>query len=204
MSAVLQSPNFIYFNHKAMNPTQFELASLAAQTAGKATPEEKIGAAMALWNAAGLALKPQPPDPSYNCTRDMKKILAELMPRTNSKTREQRYGEYLFAQNHGQLWRVFQNCPKYITEDGIAPRLQNQEDVEKEARTMTDRMLGEQRLNGVPYSTQTAEEFREWDRKRKNMIAVDRAKKGGHGKRKGKTGVSLTTELTKDRASPIK
>lgn len=161
-------------------PTQFELASLAAQVTGKGSPEHKVGVAMDLWGAAGLALQPEPVDPDYNCTQDFKLFLRDTLSTIRTVAqRRQRYAEFLYATNHEKLKRQFHSSPKILRGASGAPRPQVMKDVDKEARGMTDRMLNDQTLHGVPYSSQTAEEFRSWNELQADGKKRSKAGQGG-------------------------
>jgi hypothetical protein len=171
-----------------MNPTQLELATLAA-TLPTGTPTERVESALMIWRAAGEVMQPPPADP-FNDKQRLTDLLKGLLPTMDSEPdrlavwREflPHWERLLFErQKLSQAEKLakaglYQGNDLTITDDEIKDRA---------AETMRTH-----REFGVREAGDIGDVFRAWRQAVKRQGNVLKGKKGGRPKKvldKGKT-----------------
>lgn len=184
-----------------MNPTQFELATLAATLTSTATPGERVNAALAIWNAAGAALRPpQAPPQGFDDHRDLGELLAELLPSKGSSDRLKLWRDFLPVFEAVQDERTRALAQAQAARVGgfiVAPEVCAADLAQRAEETMT-----RHRTLGVRDAAACAAGFTAWNSAREADNRAARAKKGADSRHSGKNHLETEKPSRKVRKQP--
>ena len=145
---------------KNNRPSQIDLATLATRIP-TGTPGERVNLALAIWEAAGEALRPPPGDP-FADWQSLESILAEVMPGKSLMERQRRWRDFLPHWEQLESERKWAENDAQLAAIGIA-RVNFPTVAPEEFAAWAEDTMKHHRDFGVRRARQIVETFLQWE-----------------------------------------
>ncbi|MCX6880872.1 MAG: hypothetical protein NTW21_44795 [Verrucomicrobia bacterium] len=185
-----------------MKPTQHELATIAAALTGTATPADRVNTALAIWNAAGAALRPPTPPASggFDDRRELAELLKELLPVKKSADRLKLWRDFLPCLVRRRMAQS--NAASQAQADRVGGVCQSPEFTDCEIAKFAEETMTSHRTRGLRYAGEIADLFQEWNAAREAGNKTARAIKAAKSRHSEKYPFEPDKPAKKGRKQP--